>query len=411
MSEWIEKKVKELCIIGRGRVISQDEINSNPGIYPVFSSQTANNGEMGKIETFDFEGEYVTWTTDGANAGTVFYRSGKFNCTNVCGTLKEKENDSLDLQFFSYLLSTEAKKHVSYIGNPKLMNGVMAEVKLNLPKDKPEQTHIAEILSTADEAIAHTEALIAKYQRIKTGLMQDLLTKGIDENGNIRSKETHKFVVKNGVEVPEEWEVDNLGNLCKKGGGSIQTGPFGSQLHAEDYKEEGIPIITVEHLVDNRIAHNNLPLVGEDDYKRLKKYILNTGDLVFSRVGAIDRCSITSESENGWMFSGRCLRVRPGKLFNSHFLMYQLNFDLARNYILSNAVGSTMKCLNTTILSETPVFLPKTTEQIQISERIKSFENQLNQLNNRKNKLQSLKTGLMQDLLSGKVRVNMDSKN
>lgn len=284
-------------------------------------------------------------------------------------------------------------------------------VKVIVPKEKSEQTRIAEILSTADEAIAHTEALIAKYQRIKTGLMQDLLTRGIDENGNIRSKETHKFVVKNGIEVPEEWEVDNLGDLCKKGGGSIQTGPFGSQLHAEDYKEEGIPIITVEHLVDNRIAHENLPLVGEADYKRLKKYILNTGDLVFSRVGAIDRCSITTESENGWMFSGRCLRVRPGKLFNSHFLMCQLNFDLVRNYILSNAVGSTMKCLNTTILYETPVFLPKTIEQIQISEKIKSFENQLSQLNNRKNKLQSLKTGLMQDLLSGKVRVNMDNKN
>lgn len=294
----------------------------------------------------------------------------------------------------------------SAVGSKEIIN-----FPLSIINSLPEQTRIAEILSTADEAIAHTEALIAKYQRIKTGLMQDLLTKGIDENGNIRSKATHKFVVKNGIEVPEEWEVDNLGDLCKKGGGSIQTGPFGSQLHAEDYKEEGVPIITVEHLVDNRIAHENLPLVGEADYKRLKKYIINTGDLVFSRVGAIDRCSITTECENGWMFSGRCLRVRPGKMFDSHFLMYQLNFDLARNHILSNAVGSTMKCLNTTILSETPVFLPKTTEQIKISERIDSFENQLKQLNNRKSKLQSLKTGLMQDLLSGKVRVKMDNKN
>ncbi|HOT15697.1 MAG TPA: restriction endonuclease subunit S [Bacteroidales bacterium] len=319
--------------------------------------------------------------------------------------LKERNEEEISLKYFYEILQTLKLDSVGGDHKRRWISEY-SKIKIKAP-DFIEQTHIAEILSTADEAIAHTEALIAKYQRIKTGLMQDLLTKGIDDKGNIRSKSTHKFVVKNGIEVPKEWEVENLGALCKKGCGSIQTGPFGSQLHAEDYKEEGVPIITVEHLVDNRIAHENLPLVGEADYKRLKKYILNTGDLVFSRVGAIDRCSITTESEDGWMFSGRCLRVRPGKLFNSHFLMYQLNFDLVRNYILSNAVGSTMKCLNTTILSETPVFLPKTTEQIQISEKIESFENQLKQLNNRKAKLQSLKKGLMRDLLSGKVRVKI----
>lgn len=319
--------------------------------------------------------------------------------------LKERNEEEISLKYFYEILQTLKLDSVGGDHKRRWISEY-SKIKIKAP-DFIEQTHIAEILSTADEAIAYTEALIAKYQRIKTGLMQDLLTKGIDDKGNIRSKSTHKFVVKNGIEVPKEWEVENLGALCKKGCGSIQTGPFGSQLHAEDYKEEGVPIITVEHLVDNRIAHENLPLVGEADYKRLKKYILNTGDLVFSRVGAIDRCSITTESEDGWMFSGRCLRVRPGKLFNSHFLMYQLNFDLVRNYILSNAVGSTMKCLNTTILSETPVFLPKTTEQIQISEKIESFENQLKQLNNRKAKLQSLKKGLMRDLLSGKVRVKI----
>ena len=72
--------------LGRGRVISHEEILDNIGNYPVYSSQTENNGEMGRLATFDFEGDYLTWTTDGANAGTVFRRSGKFNCTNVCGT-------------------------------------------------------------------------------------------------------------------------------------------------------------------------------------------------------------------------------------------------------------------------------------------------------------------------------------
>src|SRR5262249_8331264 len=155
---------------------------NNSGPYPVYSSQSYNKGELGRIATFDFEDEYVTWTTDDAYAGTVFHRNGRFSCTNVCGTLKAKDNE-LDLQFLAYLLSTVAKKHGSYVGNPKLMNGVMGEVKLHLPRTKKAQAKIAEVLSIVDQAIEQTEALIAKYQRIKTGLMHDLLTRGIDEHG------------------------------------------------------------------------------------------------------------------------------------------------------------------------------------------------------------------------------------
>ena len=107
------------------------------------------------------------------------------------------------------LLNSSQGSTIKEIRPPALI-----KLKIDLPEDKSEQTRIAEILSTADKAMAHTEALIAKYQRIKTGLMQDLLTKGIDEHGNIRSKVTHKFVVKNGIEVPEEWDVDSLGLYC-----------------------------------------------------------------------------------------------------------------------------------------------------------------------------------------------------
>lgn len=109
---WVQKRIKEICEVGRGRVISAQEIESNQGVYPVFSSQSFNKGQMGLIDTYDFDGEYITWTTDGANAGTVFYRNGKFNCTNVCGTLKAK-NESVSMPFLAYQLSCHAKQHVS----------------------------------------------------------------------------------------------------------------------------------------------------------------------------------------------------------------------------------------------------------------------------------------------------------
>lgn len=256
------------------------------------------------------------------------------------------------------------------------------QLKISFPKDENEQHKIAEILTTVDDAIEQTEALIRKYQRIKQGLMQDLLR------------------------VKKSWTVMPLGIACKKGGGSVQTGPFGSQLHSSDYKDEGIPIITVEHLGDNEIIHENLPLVGKEDFLRLSKYKIITGDLVFSRVGAIDRCAYVSEHENGWLFSGRLLRVRPGSLFDSRFLSYLLNHFPSRLWILNNSVGSTMKCLNTTILSELPIPIPSIREQKEIGEEISSIKDMIQDMIRETVKLNRIKQGMMQGLLTGKVRVN-----
>lgn len=273
------------------------------------------------------------------------------------------------------------------------------------PTKLAEQAKIAGVLSTVDRAIEQTEALIAKQERIKTGLMQDLFTRGIDEHGNIRSEETHQFKDSPLGGIPVEWEVTTLGTAVGRNKGSVQTGPFGSQLHAEDYRETGVPIITVEHLSQNRILHRNLPLVGEEDYRRLVKYTLCEGDLVFSRVGAIDRCSYVSKDENGWLFSGRCFRVRSGQEINSRYLSYQLNHDKARNWILNNSVGTTMACLNTSILSMTPVLLPQQKEQAQVARLLDFISDAIQYELLRKAKLNSLKTGLMQDLLTGKIRV------
>ena len=145
--EWV--KIESICSIQRGRVMSKGDIAENKGNYPVYSSQTENNGELGRISSFDFEGEYLTWTTDGANAGTVFYRDGKFSVTNVCGLLKVK-SDALLTKYLYYVLSIEAPKYVnSGMGNPKLMSNVMACVKIPLPLLK-RQKEIVTILDRFD---------------------------------------------------------------------------------------------------------------------------------------------------------------------------------------------------------------------------------------------------------------------
>lgn len=139
----------------------------------------------------------------------------------------------------------------------------------------------------------------------------------------------------------------------------IQTGPFGSQLHEKDYVEgEGTPIVTVEHLGERRFASNNLPLVGNIDYQRLAKYTMRPGDIIFSRVGSVERCSLALPENDGWLFSGRCLRVRPKKGVDSNYLYAYLSAPAIKKYIRSIAVGATMPSINTSIMGEIPIRVP-----------------------------------------------------
>lgn len=152
------KKLGEICNISRGVVISKDYVREHQGEYPVYSSQTENDGCLGKIDTYNFDGEYITWTTDGANAGTVFYRNGKFNITNVCGLL-DIIDKSINIKFLYYILSVEAGKYVNRgMGNPKLMSNVMANIKVPIPP-LPVQKEIVRILDNFTE---YTEKLKAE---------------------------------------------------------------------------------------------------------------------------------------------------------------------------------------------------------------------------------------------------------
>ena len=171
---WVVKKVQDIADIGRGRVISHKEIAlSLQNTYPVYSSQTTNNGIMGYIDTYDFDGEYVTWTTDGENAGTVFYRNGKFNCTNVCGTIKLKSENA---RFITYLLNSVTSFYVSRnLANPKLMNDVMKKVEIIIPEIKEQESISNIILDLELELNALINNLI-KCKNIKQGMMQNLLT-------------------------------------------------------------------------------------------------------------------------------------------------------------------------------------------------------------------------------------------
>ena len=164
-----------------------------------------------------------------------------------------------------------------------------------------------------------------------------------------------------------------------------QTGPFGSQLHEEDYVSEGTPIVTVEHLGDTNFTHQNLPFVSEADTKRLSKYILIEGDIVFSRVGSIDRNVYVDKNHEGWMFSGRCIRVRADKnKVNPRYLSYYFKQNSFKKMMMNLAVGATMPSLNTKIMNSIELDLLPRENQDKIANILSAIDDKI-QINNQIN--------------------------
>lgn len=177
-----------------------------------------------------------------------------------------------------------------------------------------------------------------------------------------------------------KWPIMRLATLA-----DIQTGPFGSQLHQKDYVNEGTPIVTVEHLGNKNFTEQNLPCVSDEDRDRLKKYILQTGDIVFSRVGSVDRCSFVSKKYDGWMFSGRCLRVHPRKMLNAEYLYYFFLLESTKQFVRNIATGATMPSINTKFMGEVPVVVPPLDVQEDIVDVLRHLDDKI-QLNTEINK-------------------------
>ncbi|WP_425251036.1 restriction endonuclease subunit S, partial [Helicobacter pylori] len=168
------KKIGEICLIKRGRVIAKKILQEN-GKYPVYSSQTLNNGILGFIDTYDFDGEFLTWTTDGAYAGSVFYRNGRFSITNVCGLLQVIQDNILH-KYLYYILQITAPLHVNPgMGNPKLMSTAMQQIEIPLPPLN-EQIAIANILSDLDHEIISLKNKKRQFENIKKALNHDLMS-------------------------------------------------------------------------------------------------------------------------------------------------------------------------------------------------------------------------------------------
>ncbi|GHO82987.1 restriction endonuclease subunit S [Dictyobacter formicarum] len=189
-----------------------------------------------------------------------------------------------------------------------------------------------------------------------------------------------------------EWEETTLGKICEDSGGNIQTGPFGSQLHASDYVSVGVPSIMPQNISDNRVIIDGIARIRDADARRLSRYLVKSGDIVYSRRGDVERRALIRETEEGWLCGTGCLRVRFGdkKPISSTFISYYLGVPNIRKWIVQHAVGATMPNLNTAILSDVPVRLPPYHEQKAIADVLSAFDDKIELNRQMNNTLESI---------------------
>ncbi|NCB49434.1 MAG: restriction endonuclease subunit S [Alphaproteobacteria bacterium] len=185
---WEQRKLGEVYKVTRGYVLASTETSDkknaeNP--YPVYSSQTKDNGLMGYFKNYLYS-DAITWTTDGVNAGTVRFRKGKFYCTNVCGVLLSDEGVANKMT--AEALNKIAWRYVSKVGNPKLMNNIMAQIEFKLPISLKEQTKISQFFDSLDDLITLHQRKLDKLSNIKKALLEKMFPKNGSDTPEIRFK-------------------------------------------------------------------------------------------------------------------------------------------------------------------------------------------------------------------------------
>jgi type I restriction enzyme S subunit len=268
-----------------------------------------------------------------------------------------------------------------------------------------EQKAIARFLdfktAQIDALIAKQKTLLDKLTEKRTALISHAVTKGLDPTVAMRDS---------GVawlgDIPVHWTVSKLAYLSE----SLQTGPFGSQLHAEEYIEGGVPLINPTDISNGEVLENAKITVGEDVVERLSRHKLELGDIVIARRGEMGRAGLVRERNVGWLCGTGSLRARLNKqALNPEFLLYQFSMRGVAEYLSLQSVGSTMDNLNTSILGRLPVIAPPLHEQaalvLHLRKLSESIDSQAAKVGEVISSLQEYRSALITKAVTGKIDV------
>nr|WP_318681765.1 restriction endonuclease subunit S [uncultured Treponema sp.] len=409
--DWEVTQVKNIFNIGRGRVIAQTELDEH-GKYPVYSSQTKDNGCLGYINTYDFDINQLTWTTDGANAGTVFLRKGKHNCTNVCGTLQLKQTSNI-LLFYKYALEylTIFNKRADTNGF-KIMNNEMAKIITLLPP-KSTQQRIASYLdkkcSKIEETIQNQQQVIEKLKAYKQSLITEAVTGKVKiENGKVCGEyESYKD---SGVEyldrIPSDWNIKRLRYIGKCQNGISKGGEFFGS---------GYPFVSYGDVYNNLVLPETVSGLIESTHEEQENYSVKAGDIFFTRtsetieeVGFTSVCLKTIENAT---FAGFVIRVRP---FTNEIIpdysKYYFSSDAHRRFFVKEMNLVTRASLSQDLLKRLPVLIPSKEEQREIADyldkKCTAIDTAIEQKQKLIVKLTEYKKSLIYECVTGKKEIS-----
>jgi len=379
--DWEQRKTSELFKITRGYVLAAnitDGNKSGDNPYPVYSSQTKDNGLMGYYKDYLYENA-ITWTTDGANAGTVNYRDEKFYCTNVCGVLLgDKVTPN---QMLAEAINNVAKSYVSYVGNPKLMNNVMAEICIWLPSEDTERKAISSFIYSLDHLITLHQRKLEKLKIIKKSMLENLFPQNGEKTPKIRFSG-----------FTEDWEQRKLISCLSL----LKDGTHGTH---KDYPS-GPLLLSAKNIKNGRVYYDETDRrISYKDFEKIhRNFKLQIGDILLTIVGSIGETALLKDSfEITFQRSVAFLRAKDNIL--PEFLMTEFNTDRFRNELEDRKSTSAQPGIYLGDLGEIPVFVSKNSaEQRRVGSYFESLDHLITLHQSKLEKLQKIKKSMLESM-------------
>jgi len=384
--EWQIKQIKDICDNFDNKRVPISKEKREKGNIPYFGA----TGIVDYVSGYIFDEELLLIGEDGADwskfANTAYLINGKSWVNNHAHVLKCMNVNSVFLE--NYLNFNDLNSYITGGTRGKLTKGILEKIPVILPTIA-EQKKIAEILSKVDEEINKTNELISKTEKLKNGLMNNLFTKGINHK---------KFKKTKLGEIPEDWEIRKLEEIC-----DVRDGTHNSPK----YHQDGVPLITSKNLTDSGLDFNNIDLISKSDFIEIEKRShVDDGDILFGMIGTIGNPVLINKNRE-FAIKNVALIKFINKGVSNVFILHSLKSNYMLVQFNKKLGGSTQKFIALGKIRELDILVPKYEEQQKISEILSSVDKKLDKQKELKEKLTQLKKGLMSDLLSGKIRVNI----
>jgi type I restriction enzyme S subunit len=383
LDDYITSGVIELT---RGNVISKIDIQHNPGDNPIYSSSIHKEALFGRYNPFMFDEELITWSVDGG--GNFFYRpKHKFSVTNVSGILRILKKDRLIYKYLFYLLDWE-HSFFKFDYQTKAHPSVIRRMYDILEPSIFEQKKIVDVLTSVDDEIKKIDSVVLQTEELKKGLMQDLFAKGI---GHKKFKKTEIGT------IPEEWNISKLSEVAK-----VERGKFSHRpRNAPEFYGGDIPFIQTGNVVNSNGKISSYTQTLNEKGLSVSK-LFKKGTIVITIAANIGDTGILQFDS---CFPDSLIGITPSEKIDSIFLEYYLRTQ--KEYLNSISTQSAQKNINLEKLNPLPIILPTKDEQKKIAGILLSIDEKIIVNTKYRATLTKLKKGLMSDLLSGKVRVEV----